>query len=116
VGQPGPRDRVADIPFGGRADLTIPLPFPPAPIPVPYTPESFVDTITAALTEAIQLPAYEAAYFARKLLVYVASSDERRLGQWDNVTWNDFIHADKMSQEYRRVFVGADQCAPQRHR
>ena len=90
---------------GGRADLTIPLPFPPSPISVPYTPESFVDTIAGALTEALRLPAYEAAYFARRFLVYVTSSDERRLGQWDYVTWSDFIRADKMSEEYRRVFA-----------
>ncbi|MGH4007526.1 MAG: FAD-dependent oxidoreductase [Pseudonocardiaceae bacterium] len=90
---------------GGRADLTIPLPFPPSPISLPYTPESFVDTIAAALTGALRLPAHEAAYFARKILVYVTSSDERRLGQWENITWNDFIRADKMSEEYRRMFA-----------
>lgn len=90
---------------GGHADLTIPLPFPPSPIPVPYTPKSFVDTTAAALTEAFRLPAHEAAYFARKMLVYVTSSDERRLGQWENVTWSDFIRADKMSEEYRRIFA-----------
>ena len=90
---------------GGRPDLTIPLPFPPSPIPVPYTPESFVDTVTAALTEALRLPAHEAAYFASRILVYATSSDERRLGQWDNVTWSDFIGADKMSEEYRRLLA-----------
>lgn len=37
--------------------------------------------------------------------MYVTSSDERRLGQWDDVAWSDFIRADKMSKEYRRVFA-----------
>lgn len=90
---------------GGRPDLTIPFPFPPSLIPVPYTPESFVDTIAGALTEPLRLPAHEAVHYARKLLVYVTSSDERRLGQWDYVTWSDLIRADKMSEEYRRIFA-----------
>jgi uncharacterized protein with NAD-binding domain and iron-sulfur cluster len=90
---------------GGRPDLTIPLPFPPSPLAVPYTPKSFVDTVAAAVTEALRLPAHEAAYFASRILVYATSSDERRLGQWENVTWSDFIRADRMSGEYRRLLA-----------
>lgn len=58
---------------GGSADLTVPFPFPPSPMSVPYTPESFVDTIAGALTGTLRLPAHEAVYFARKILVYVTS-------------------------------------------
>jgi uncharacterized protein with NAD-binding domain and iron-sulfur cluster len=90
---------------GGRPDFTVPFPFPPPPRPVPYTPESFADTVAAALTETFQLPANEAAYFARRILVYVTSCDERRFGQWEQVTWSDFLRADKMSEEYRRLFA-----------
>lgn len=85
-------------------DATITLPFSPSPDLVPYTPTSLVETVAAGLREAFRLPAQEAAYFARRILVYVTSCDERRLGQWEHVTWSDFIHADRMSQEYGRVF------------
>ena len=91
-------------------DLTVPLPFSPSPNPVFYTPESLVESIAAGLREAFRLPAQEAAYFARRMLVYVTSCDERRFGQWEHVTWSDFLRADTMSQEYRRLFVhGATQ-------
>jgi uncharacterized protein with NAD-binding domain and iron-sulfur cluster len=44
------------------------------------------------------------------MLVYVTSCDERRFGQWEYVTWSDFIRADTMSQEYRALFAhGATQ-------
>ncbi|HEX6388021.1 MAG TPA: FAD-dependent oxidoreductase, partial [Solirubrobacteraceae bacterium] len=43
------------------------------------------------------------AYFVGKLGVYVSSCDERRLGQWDDVSWKDFIREDQMSAEYRTV-------------
>ncbi|MDQ3905000.1 MAG: FAD-dependent oxidoreductase [Actinomycetota bacterium] len=89
----------------GGPDLTVPLPFSPSPNPAPYTPESLVETIAAGLREASRLPAQEAAYFARRILVYMTSCDERRFGQWEHVTWSDFIRADTMSQEYRRLFA-----------
>src|SRR5947209_4595512 len=73
----------------GGPDLTAPLPFSPSPNPVPYTPESLVETIAAGLREAFLLPAQEAVYFARRMLVYVTSCDERRFGQWERVTWSD---------------------------
>jgi uncharacterized protein with NAD-binding domain and iron-sulfur cluster len=94
----------------GGPDLTVPLPFSPSPNPMPYTPESLVETIAAGLREVFRLPAQEAAYFARRILVYVTSCDERRFSQWEHVTWNDFIRADAMSQEYRQLFAhGATQ-------
>lgn len=91
----------------GRADLTLALPFPPPPAltPAPYTPESFVETIAAALTTGLRIPPDEAAFFARKVLVYATSSDERRFGQWEYLTWDDFVRADAMSEEYRRMFA-----------
>src|SRR5581483_2567855 len=34
---------------------------------------------------------------------YLTSCDERRFGQWDHVSWKDFIREDHMSAEYRAV-------------
>src|SRR5207248_3588089 len=80
-------------------DLTVPLSFPPQGV----TPETFVESLSAVLVEAYALPPQEALYFAGKLFVYVTSCDERRLGQWDHVSWKDFIREDRMSAEYRTV-------------
>jgi uncharacterized protein with NAD-binding domain and iron-sulfur cluster len=94
----------------GGPDLTVPLPFSPSPNPVPYTPQSLVETIAAGLREVLRLPPQEAAYFARRILVYMTSCDERRFGQWEHLTWSDFIRADSMSHEYRALFAhGATQ-------
>jgi uncharacterized protein with NAD-binding domain and iron-sulfur cluster len=85
--------------FAGRPDFTALLSFPPEGV----TPETFVESLSAALVEAYSLPPQEALYFASKLFVYLTSCDERRLGQWDHVSWKDFIREDHMSAEYRAV-------------
>jgi uncharacterized protein with NAD-binding domain and iron-sulfur cluster len=90
---------------GGRADLTIPFPEPFPPQPNPYTPESFAATLQSMFETGYRLPPNEVAFFVQKALVYGTSCDERRLGQWDDVTWNDYIRADRMSDEYR-AFLG----------
>ncbi|MGH3646611.1 MAG: hydroxysqualene dehydroxylase, partial [Micromonosporaceae bacterium] len=88
---------------GGRADLTLPFLFPLPPRPAPYTPDSLMQTIAAGLESGMRLPPDEAAYFARKLVVYVTSCQERRLGQWELMSWNDYVRADEMSYEYQRM-------------
>ena len=85
--------------FADRPDLTIPLSLPPAGL----TPDAFAQSLAAALVEAYKLPPQEALYFASKLGVYVTSCDERRFGQWDHVSWKDFISEERMSPEYRKV-------------
>jgi uncharacterized protein with NAD-binding domain and iron-sulfur cluster len=85
--------------FRDRPDITAPLSMPPAGV----TPDAFVQTLAAALVAAYMLPADEAGYFASKLFVYMTSCDERRLGQWDHVSWRDFVREEQMSAEYRKV-------------
>jgi uncharacterized protein with NAD-binding domain and iron-sulfur cluster len=85
--------------FEGHPDLTIPLSLPPLGV----TPDAFTQSLAAVLRESYTLPLDEAMYFAAKLFVYVSSCDARRLGQWDNVAWSQFISEDKMSEEYRTV-------------
>ncbi|BDB40460.1 phytoene dehydrogenase [Mycobacterium kiyosense] len=89
----------------GRADLTIPLPFPLPTIPNPITPKAFIESVTTVFQTLFRLPLWEAAYAAQKLAVYVTSCTERKLGQWDNMTWSDYIGADKRSAEYNRYLA-----------
>jgi uncharacterized protein with NAD-binding domain and iron-sulfur cluster len=85
-----------------RADLTIPLPFPLPTLPNPITPKAFIQSVTAVFQTLFRLPLWEAAYAAQKLAVYVTSCDERKLGQWEHMTWENYIGADKRSAEYNR--------------
>jgi uncharacterized protein with NAD-binding domain and iron-sulfur cluster len=43
----------------------------------------------------------DALYFANRLLVFCASCDARRLGEWENVAWRDFVGARTRSPEFR---------------
>lgn len=89
----------------GRHDLTIPLPFPLPMIPNPITPKAFIDSVATVFETLFQLPPWEAIYAAQKLAVYVTSSTERKLGQWENMTWEDYIGANRKSPEYNRYLA-----------
>src|SRR3954463_11316374 len=48
------------------------------------------------------VPPNELAYFVERLLVFVTSSNERRFGQWEHVSWWDFVRAEHMSPQYKK--------------
>lgn len=52
-----------------------------------------------------QVPPHELAYFVERFLVFLTSCDERRLGQWEKVSWWDFVGAEKRSAAYQRVLA-----------
>ncbi|MGI8333935.1 hydroxysqualene dehydroxylase [Actinomadura scrupuli] len=87
---------------GGRADLTAPFPFPLPPQPSIYSLATLKATIVSGLQTLFRLPLTEAAFFAEKVAVYFSSCDERRLGQWENITWADYVRADWFSDEYNK--------------
>ena len=51
------------------------------------------------------VPPHELAYFVERLLVFLTSCDERRLGQWEKVSWWNFVGAASRSKEYQRVLA-----------
>ncbi len=51
------------------------------------------------------VPPHELAYFVERLLVFLTSCDERRLGQWEKVSWWDFVGAASRSKEYQKVLA-----------
>jgi uncharacterized protein with NAD-binding domain and iron-sulfur cluster len=51
------------------------------------------------------VPPHELAYFVERLLVFLTSSDARRLGQWEKVSWWDFVGAGSRSSEYQKVLA-----------
>src|SRR3954463_10234141 len=48
------------------------------------------------------VPPNELAYFVERLMVFVTSSNERRFGQWEHVSWWDFIKAEGKSPQYKK--------------
>jgi uncharacterized protein with NAD-binding domain and iron-sulfur cluster len=49
------------------------------------------------------IPPDEAEYFAERVLVFLTSCDERRYGEWEHVSWWDFIGAERRSPEYQNI-------------
>lgn len=89
----------------GRPDLTFPFPFPLPPETSIWDVNSFLATIRSGLQTVAELSVPEAAFAAQKLLVYVTSCDERKFGQWENITWADYIRADWFSDEYNKFIA-----------
>ena len=89
---------------GGRANWNIS--FDPAD-PYPWTLDQFRDTLIASLDIGQHVPPHEAAYFVDRLLVFMASCDERRFGEWENMSWFDYVAADRFSEDYRRLLVSS---------
>ncbi len=61
----------------------------------------FRQTVASAVATSTRMPMSDAAYFAERLLVFCTSSDARRIGQWENVSWRDFVGARAHSAEFR---------------
>ncbi|MGQ4600815.1 FAD-dependent oxidoreductase [Nocardia sp. R6R-6] len=68
-----------------------------------FTPDSFRETLGAALATALKMPPAEGIYFAERLLVFNTSCDARRLGQWENTSWYDFVGGHARSHEFRAL-------------
>ncbi|MFD0364988.1 FAD-dependent oxidoreductase [Nocardia sp. GCM10030253] len=88
-----------------RHNLTVPLPFPLPFSQFPMTPKGFIDSVASVFETLFRLPPHEAVFAAERLAVYVSSSTERKLGQWEWMTWTDFARLDNSSPEYNR-FLG----------
>ncbi|MFJ9371169.1 FAD-dependent oxidoreductase [Nocardia sp. NPDC101769] len=83
----------------GGPDITVPGPRDLSSI----TPDDLRESLAAAAREAVELPGSESSYWAGRMLVYLTSSEARRLGQWEKIPWTSFIGADTRSPEYRTL-------------
>ncbi len=92
----------AVISLVGQEDLTVPFGIT-SETPTAITPEDLADTLVGALKVGAQVPPHELLLFVNRLMVFMTSCDARRLGQWEDVSWIDFIKADGRSQAYRKL-------------
>lgn len=51
------------------------------------------------------LPPTQLARFVARLFVFMTSSEERRFGEWEYITWSDFVRAERMGEQYRALLV-----------
>ncbi|HEX8051875.1 MAG TPA: FAD-dependent oxidoreductase [Thermoleophilaceae bacterium] len=84
---------------GGREDLVFP------PDSQEASGESLFQWLNGGFTQGSNIPPQEIAYLSNRLAIFFSSSDERRLGQWEHVSWWDYLNADRRSEEYRRLLV-----------
>ena len=90
---------------GGREDLDLAFVIPGRTGPL--TVERIQRHLVAVLEHGSHLPPQDAAFLGRQLTIYLTSSDERRFGQWEHVSWWDFIRADRLSTESERISSSA---------
>ena len=83
---------------GGREDLRLPLEPDPGLLDV----DSLRRSLISAFEEMMVLPPHELEFFVNRLLVFFTSSDARRYGQWEHLSWKDFVRAEGKSEEYQR--------------
>ncbi|MBF6333399.1 hydroxysqualene dehydroxylase [Nocardia transvalensis] len=65
--------------------------------------DDFRQTVGSMIATSTRMPMTEALYFANRLLVFNTSCDARRLGQWENMSWRDFVGARGRSAEFRAL-------------
>lgn len=103
----GVLDNLVDAPVplfprsGGRDDQQL-FGFTPDPRHV-ATPDALIRLVTQEWLGGRAVMPHEAAYFASRLVVYLSSCDERRMGEWEKTSWWDFVRAEKYSAEYQTV-------------
>src|SRR4051794_14726664 len=89
---------------GGRPEWTIS--FTPTDTSH-WTLEQFRDTLITSLEVGTHLPPHEIAFFVDRVLLYMASCDARRFGEFERMSWWDYVAADRFSEDYRRMLVSS---------
>ncbi|WP_308250705.1 hydroxysqualene dehydroxylase [Nonomuraea rhizosphaerae] len=89
------------IAYKGK-ELRVPI---PGDISDVLDPNAIKDYLRTALTAVSTVPLLEIEFFVSKLVAFVTSGPRRRLGQWENMGFADFIKASNMSQQYRDLLV-----------
>ena len=87
----------------GRADGTLfgALPHPAGAL----TPGGLQRILIQEILKMKMVRPAEATYFVGRLMAFFTSSDERRFGQWEKVSWWDYVRAERFSHEYQAVLA-----------
>ncbi|MEU5881162.1 FAD-dependent oxidoreductase [Spirillospora sp. NPDC047279] len=69
------------------------------------SPESLLAFLNTAISVVGNVPAWEVGYFLQKMIAFVTSGPKRRLKQWEDLSFAQFVNSDKMSKPYRELLV-----------
>ncbi|MFC5747408.1 hydroxysqualene dehydroxylase, partial [Actinomadura rugatobispora] len=69
------------------------------------SPESLLAFLNTAINVIGTVPAWEVGYFLQKMIAFVTSGPKRRLKQWENLSFAEFVNSAKMSKGYRELLV-----------
>jgi uncharacterized protein with NAD-binding domain and iron-sulfur cluster len=83
----------------GRPDMIIPL------ARFPISVEDIVLGLRLLFGELPQLSLTEIAHFANRMLQFMTSCDDRRYGEYEHMSWWEYIDADDFSDEYKKFLA-----------
>ncbi|MFK8002118.1 MAG: FAD-dependent oxidoreductase [Polyangiales bacterium] len=72
---------------------------------LPHTARGLISAIKTLAEANFGVPTKEALFFANRMFILLTSCEERRFGQWENVSWWDFIDAANKSLNYQRYLA-----------
>jgi 15-cis-phytoene desaturase len=83
----------------GRPDMVVPL------ASLPLSLADVVLGIKLLFGELPQLTPQEITHFASRMLQFMTSCDDRRFGEYEHLSWWQFVDADDFSDEYRKFLA-----------
>lgn len=69
------------------------------------SPQSLLTFLSTAVKVVGNVPAWEVAYFLEKMIVFVTSGPQRRLKQWENMSFGDYVKVQGKSKRYQELLV-----------
>ncbi|MGW4366643.1 hydroxysqualene dehydroxylase [Nocardia takedensis] len=81
-------------------DITLPFALDFDAIGLALHPQKVIKTLLGGLTWIPRLPVPDLLLLVRRLLVFFTSCDERRIGQWEKLSFKDFALMDQGPESY----------------
>lgn len=69
------------------------------------SPESLLKFLSTGINVLGKVPAWEVGYFLQKMIAFVTSGPKRRYRQWENLSFAQFVNAQKFSKGYNELLV-----------
>lgn len=69
------------------------------------SPDSLLAFLNTAVNVVGAVPVHEVAYFLQKMIAFVTSGPQRRLKQWENMSFSEFVHSENKSTGYNELLV-----------
>lgn len=82
-----------------QPDIEVPLTL------FPITLENVIAGLQAVFQLAPQLTPEEITHFGTRMLQFMTSCDDRRMGEYENLSWWEFLDADSYSDNYKKFLA-----------